>query len=257
LALLDVSELAIFGASILVRLADLEQCGAQAHALPVVFDPGLYLPRHGGRQDVEVIAGKPRRCATQGQALAVARIQRHVLHRFVDQRGLGQEFIALGVAGGVALIVEGLFIQTHFAPADHGLPLLVEADQVIEKHPVLAAVQAAMAVVEGAVVALEVFRLAVDIATAEPMVDGFTIIHHAPECTAAHGQLMTDCAGMEATAERCLHLIIAPGIVRAAEVIDVVAALGGEVVADIGCNAADSATAPGKRAVVVDHHLAA
>ena len=69
LALLDVSELAIVGASILVRLADLEQRGAQAEALPVVFDPGLDLPGYGRRQDFRIVGGKPRRCATQDRPL--------------------------------------------------------------------------------------------------------------------------------------------------------------------------------------------
>ncbi|MOA00916.1 hypothetical protein D3C78_1202960 [compost metagenome] len=216
------------------------------------------MPGHGGCEGFKGIVGKPRRFAAQGQALAVAGVQRQVVYGLVDQCGLGQEFIAPGVPGGVAQIIEGLFIQTYFAPAEHGLPVFVEADPVIEKQPVLATVQTSLTVVERPLVRGKILRFAVDVGAADHLVDGVALIHHTAERAGAQGEFVAQAAGIEASAERCLHLIVAPGIVRAAEVVEVVVALRAEVVGHCHAGATGRAVAtPGKRTVVIDHYLAA
>ncbi|MNQ79987.1 hypothetical protein D3C85_949490 [compost metagenome] len=136
--------------------------------------------------------------------------------------------------------------------------MLVEADPVIEKQPVLATVQASLTVVERPLVRGKILRFAVDVGAADHLVDGVALIHHTAERAGAQGEFVAQAAGIEASAERCLHLIVAPGIVRAAEVVEVVVALRAEVVGHCHAGATGRAVAtPGKRTVVIDHYLAA
>ncbi|MNH19765.1 hypothetical protein D3C79_795120 [compost metagenome] len=146
LALLHVGEGGVaFRAGVLIGLADLEQRGAETHALPVAFDAQLKLMRQGRGEDFCRVAGVPWRGTPCGQALGVAGIHGGVLARLVDQRGIGQQLVLPGMAPGQAGFVPGLFVQAYFAGAEHGLPLLVEADAIIDEQAVLAAVQASLA----------------------------------------------------------------------------------------------------------------
>ncbi|MCY1429657.1 hypothetical protein D9M71_455830 [compost metagenome] len=150
---------------------------------------------------------------------------------------------------GNAVLVPGLLVQAHFAGAQHGLPLLVEADAVADEQAVLAAVQAPLAGANGFIGRIEGRGASVDVAGAEPLIVVRALIQRAPLRTAAHGQLMPYAQCIETPVEHGLRLIGAAGVVGAAEVVDVVVAIAAEE-----CTLAGT---PGKRAVVVDHHLAA
>ena len=69
---------------------------------------------------------------------------------------------------------------------------------------------------------------------------------------------MVEAGGVEAAAEGGLHFVVAPGVVGAAEVVDVVIAFGAEVVGHGHFTATGGPIAtPGERAVVIDYHAAA
>ncbi len=259
LALLHVGVVAgVIRPGILIGLASLEDRGGKADAAPVVFHPGFDLAGNCRGEGFIFIQGKPRRGTAQGQAFAVAGVERQVFNRFVDQRRLGQEHILPGVARLVALIIESLFVQAHFAAAHDGLPLLVEADAVGDEQAVLAAVEVAMAIVQGLIGGREVFRVLIDIAGANHLVDRFALVHHSPKRTAAKRQLMPQATGIEQPGHRGLDFIIAPGVIRAAEVIDIIVAFRAEVVRYLGPGTARGpVAAPRKRTVIINHHLAA
>ncbi|MNH28036.1 hypothetical protein D3C79_881730 [compost metagenome] len=89
----------------------------------------------------------------------------------------------------------------------------------------------------------------IDVAAADPLVEVRALVERTALGAGADGQLMPHAQGIEAAIERPLCLICAAGIVRAAVVVDVIVACLAEVGAFAG--------APGKRTVVIDHHLAA
>jgi hypothetical protein len=92
----------------------------------------------------------------------------------------------------------------------------------------------------------------IDIGAAEPLVDRCTLVDHPAKRAGAEGQFVAQAGGVEQAGQGGLHFVVAAGVVGAAVVVDVVVACGGEVVAEpLGV------AAPGKRTVVIDHHLAA
>ena len=69
---------------------------------------------------------------------------------------------------------------------------------------------------------------------------------------------MTEATGVEGASEGSLYLVIAAGIVRATEVVNVVVAFGPEVVGHRGAGATGGTVAtPGERAVVIDDYTVA
>ncbi|MNJ34842.1 hypothetical protein D3C77_295680 [compost metagenome] len=250
LALLHVGE--VTGAvrpGILVGLAQLEQRCAQAQALPVALDADFQLVRQRRGEDFGAVAGEPRCGATGGDALAVAGVQGDVRTWLVDQGGVGQQLIVAGMATRVAILVEGLFVQAHQACAQHRLPLFVETDPVTGKQAVLTTVQATGAGADGLVGGWQCRCLLVNVAAADPFVEIGALVQRAALGTGAERQLVTHTQGIEAAVECGLGFVGATGIVRAAIVIDVIVACTAEI--------GPFARAPGKRAVIVDHHLAA
>ncbi|GBH12132.1 periplasmic component [Pseudomonas syringae pv. actinidiae] len=259
LALLNVSKGAVIvGPGILVGLAGLKQRRGQAHALPVVLDARLKLPRYGRCESFAGVGGEPSGCPAQREALAVAGVQRKVVQRLVDQSRLRKKHITFGVPRIATVLVERLFIKPDLTPAQHGLPMFVEADTVGEKQPVLAAVQAAFGVRQRQAGRLDRLRRFIDVARAHKLVEGAARVYGAPVGAGAEGQLMFESTGRECARHRSLDLIVATRVVGAAEVIDVVPPLGAEMVGHSFCRTTGrTIAAPRKGAVVIDDHPAA
>jgi len=135
----------------------------------------------------------------------------------------------LGMACLVAAdSVEGFFIQAHFAATEDGLPLLIETDAVGDEHAVLAAVEVAVAWIQRFVGGGERWRVFVDVAGADVLVDRVALVDHPTECAGAEGQLMADACGVEQPGHGRLHFVVAAGVVGAAVVVDVVVSFGAE-----------------------------
>jgi hypothetical protein len=98
----------------------------------------------------------------------------------------------------------------------------------------------------------------VDVAGADVLVDARALVHGAAEVVGTDGQLVADAAGLEAAAQLGTGLLVAAGVVRAAVVVDVVVAVGREVVARHAAIGAlhGVVAAVGEGDVVIDHRAA-
>ncbi|MNG98862.1 hypothetical protein D3C79_580200 [compost metagenome] len=151
------------------------------------------------------------------------------------------------MASRIALFIKGLLVQAYQACTEHGLPLLIEADPVVGKQPVLTAVQAAGAVANGFVRRRQYRCRLVDVAAADHFVEVGTLIQRTTLGAGANRQVVAQAHGLETSIERRLCFIGAAGVVGAAEVIDVVVAFRAEVVRHAGSGAARGAiAAPGE-----------
>ncbi|MNE16867.1 hypothetical protein D3C80_1098260 [compost metagenome] len=229
LALLHVGEVTgAVRAGVLVCLANLEQCGAEAQALPVVLEAQFHLVRGRRCQDFESVLGEPGCGTASRQAFGIAGIYRGIRLRLVDKRSVGQQLVLPSMATGNAVLIPGFLVQAYFTGTQHGLPVLVEADAVAHEQPVLAAVQATFARPDGLVGWIKGRCTRVDVACTYPFHIAGALIQRAPLSTGAHGQLMPYAQCIETPVEHGLRLIGAAGVVGAAEVVDVVVAVAAE-----------------------------
>src|SRR5471032_1364199 len=162
------------------------------------------------------------------------------------------------MACGVAGLVEGLLVEAYLAATKDGLPLFVEADAVAGEQPVLAAVQAPVGVAQRPLIGFEHRRCFVDIALADVFIDRLAPVYQTAKCGGAYGQVVLEETGVELTVEGGLRFFVAAGVIGAAVVRNVVVTFGAEVVGHSGVGATGgTVAAPGKGAVIVDHHAAA
>ena len=136
--------------------------------------------------------------------------------------------------------------------------MFVETDAVRGKQSVLPAVEAALGVAWGEVRRRKLVGRLVDVPGADVFAEIRPGVHGAAERAGAKGQLVIERAGGEQTGHRGLDFVVAPGVIGAAEIVDVVAAARREVPRQRLCGAvALEITAIGEGAVVVDDHATA
>ncbi|MCW0462741.1 hypothetical protein NB717_003809 [Xanthomonas sacchari] len=238
---------------VLVGLAHVEQRRAQSHAIALELHAGLALVGAGGGEDAVGVAGEPRRGAARGQALGEAGVQRQRRLQLEQQRRLRQKHRAARTPGQAAVAVPGAFVVAHLACAQQQLPGLADADAVASQQRGLRAVQAPALGAEHGVGRRQQWRIGVDVAAADHLVDRAVAVDGAMQVVDADLELVLQHAGAGAAADDRLQFVVAAAVGRAAVVVDVVVAFAAEMVGHRVAGAAGRAVAaPGEAGVVVD-----
>ncbi len=255
-----VADVAAVRLGVLVRLRNAEHGRAQGQRFDRhVLHAHFQLPRLHGRQEGVGVAGPERRFLAQRNAAHVAGIGIELVGGLPHHRSLRQEARQAAVPLRGATLVVGALIEAHEAATGQPLPVIAEAHPVQREERGLAAVQATCGRSRHLRRRREYrHRCFVDVAGADVLVDARALVHGAAEVVGTDGQLMADAAGLEAATQLGTGLLVATGVVRAAVVVDVIVAVGREVVARHAAIGAlhGVVAAVGEGDVVIDHRTA-